>query len=307
MSKTKSEILFIHQSGHIGGGQTYVDNLYGAIKQKGYQVKKTENQSKTQLIRTILNTSANTIIWVIYPSFSFFIFLLSVLLRKRNILIVLGVWLLEIQSTIRYRTLLRYNLRRFIKDKVMLWKQWLICIFANQIVHLSHYAQQLFLSTSILGTLKNKPQSIIGGGVNQRQFHPISPKQRITLRQQLGIPSDNLILLATGRLEPRKNYIDAIKLLAKLRRLMPRQSILLYFVFSYGEFNEYQYFDEIIKKSQELGMSKHIHYLSGISHSEIDKFYKSADIFLMLSKKIFIASKICQGYLRLVKASVLRA
>lgn len=280
----KTNVLFIHHQKHIGGGQTYVNELLNQFNIKGNSTSLLENQTPIEIIKYLILTKTKFAIWSVYSEFPLFPFILSFLLGKKNLIILYGVWILETRSSYWKDGTLESGLR-LKQQEIKVWiKQFTFCLLSSGIAHLSLYAQDLFNST--FRVLKFKKQTIIFGGADRQIFKPITRSARIKMRRQLGINNDDIVLLMTGRVEKRKNYIEGLQILKQLKKQIPNKNIYLYFVLSYGKFNDLMYLDQIFIKIKKLNLGSFVRIISGVSKEQVAHFYQVADVYLMLSKEL---------------------
>ena len=281
----QKRVLFIHQQKHVGGGQTYVNELSQELSRQGYTAELVETIIFLGTIKFLLSTKAKIIIWSVYAEYPVLLFILSFLLGKDNYLIIYGIWRLESSHVFWHSESLRLRFRHF-RYKVKIWlKQFLSCLFASGIVHLSRYGKSLFYSDPLLG-LFSKKDVIIYGGVDKKLFKPISNEKRERLRKELGITRSDVILLMVGRVEKRKNFIDGLRILYGLKKRHPNKNILLYLVVSYGKFNDFIYLNRVFAYLNKLKLGNYVRIVSGVSNKDISYYYQMADVYLMLSKQL---------------------
>lgn len=282
-----NKILFVNQNYHIGGGQTYVNNLveYASTHKKD-NVILLEDASIQKILRALFDPSVKTVVWSDYAGLSFFVYIISYLLGKKNIVIIYGIWLYEYRSLNRRYNSLKRTLKHYIHQLRIWLRQLLICAVSQRIAHLSVYSKNLFFSNTFYRVLSAKKHVVIYGGVDSNYFSPLSESQRRILRSSLGLRASDVILLMAGRIEPRKNYIDGIRILKKLREAQPNKQIFLYFVFSHGDCNDSVYLDVLFKEIKQQKMGSYIRIISGLTNQEIAPFYQISDVFLMLSKEL---------------------
>lgn len=281
----QKRILFIHQQKHVGGGQTYVDELSKQIRRKGYSTELLETTTFLDTAKFLLSTKTKIIIWSVYAEYPILALILSFLLRKDNYLIIYGIWRLESKHTFWNRDSLRLRFRQF-RYELKIWlKQFIFCLLASGVVYLSHYGKRLFYSDPLLGLLRKK-DVVIYGGANRKLFKPTKEDKRENLRKSLGIGKKNIILLMVGRVEKRKNFIDGLRVLYNLKKRHPNKNVLLYLIISYGKFNDFIYLNKVFARLNKLKLGKYVRIVSGISHKDVRHFYQIADVYLMLSKQL---------------------
>lgn len=280
------KILFIHQQSHIGGGQTYVNEVTKHLRKRGIKCDLIETNETLKLLRCVYTTRADAIIWSVYSKFPLLPYLFSSFYKKNNLLVIYGIWQLESRSLFWGKVTKKQVIKQKIREVYLLIRQYIFCFFSTQILHLSDYAQKLFLSTPLLGSINSKKQIIIFGGADKQLFKPTNEKTRFKIRESLGINNKDTILLMAGRIEKRKNYFHGLKILRELKSMNPRVNYFLYLILSYGKFNDFKYIDLMFKKASQLELGNYVRIISGIKKEEIAKYYQVADAFLMLSKEL---------------------
>lgn len=282
----KEKILFIHQQSHVGGGQTYVSNLVEEMDRLGYVVVLLQDKPFWEIVKAIVDPSFRTIIWNDYTRLPLVLYFISFFLKKKNITIIYGIWLYEYRSLVhRHRTLQR-TIKHLIHQGIVWAKQFMVCGMSNQITHLSEYSKRLFFSTPFFWLFKNKKNVIIYGGVALQNFHSVSESKKLLLRRQIGIRKEDMVLLMVGRIEPRKNYVDGIRILRRMRSLSPEKNTTLCILFSHGACNDISYLEDIATEIQLQGMGPYVKMSFGLTNEETAKYYQMADAYLMLSNEL---------------------
>jgi glycosyltransferase involved in cell wall biosynthesis len=123
-----------------------------------------------------------------------------------------------------------------------------------------------------------KPITVIYNAIDDRRFKPVSNKEKEQLRDYLGIRKDKKILLVARRLVKKNGVIYALKAINELIQ-KGQKDIFLCIVGAGPEFENLKNFVE------QNNLEEYVKFFGSISHSEVDKFYKSADIVLMPSTK----------------------
>jgi len=281
-----STVIFIHQQKHVGGGQTYVNGLMAGFKKKGFRTQLVEGKSVLEIVQTLIYSKSKYIIWSIYDEFPIFPFIVSCLLGKKNILVIYGIWKLESRSLFVDNGNFETKSNQQLHELKLLLKQFTFALFSSYIVHLSKYAESLFFSVKLFQFFKYKKNIIIYGGVDRKVFKKITQKSKNVLRQRLGIRREDTILLMVGRVEKRKNFNDGIKILKKIRRIIPKRNFFLYIVASFGNFNDYRFMNRLLVDIGKSGVGEYVRIVSGITTSKVAKFYQISDAYLMLSKEL---------------------
>ncbi len=279
-------IMFVHQQKHIGGGQTYVDGLKKGVSDLGYNTELVESASLQKIILKLWSSKSRYVVWGVYDRFPLLPFIISRILNKQNILIIFGIWKMESRSLFRDINNSEKLREQKMREMYYLIRQFIFILFSSGVAHLSRYSKNLFYSVNLFRILRNKNSSIIYGGVDKNIFKQIAVKEKIKLREKLGINGKDVILLMVGRIEKRKNYADALNILKRMREKMPERNIFLNIIVSFGNFNDYLSLDSFLKEVNNLNLGPFVRILSGIENKDLPDFYHTADIFLMLSKEL---------------------
>src|SRR5258708_33287972 len=160
----KKTILLIHESSHIGGGQTYFDGLTKGFQLAGYVVEHLQDVKDIQILRALLKSKAKYVVWNIYSEFPLWIYLSSFLMGKKNVFVIYGIWHLESVSTYWRNSSLKSLIKQKIQNKLFLIRQYSFALFSDGIYHLILYSKSLFFHSFFFPTLRFKKHSIIGVG-----------------------------------------------------------------------------------------------------------------------------------------------
>ena len=95
-----------------------------------------------------------------------------------------------------------------------------------------------------------------------------------------GIPADAFVILVVGRIDPQKNQLLAVRLLAELRRVEPRAHLVLV-----GPVTNADYDASLSKEISALGLDANVTLIRGLETSDPDlvNAYHAADLFLLPS------------------------
>jgi len=278
-------VLAVNQLKHIGGGQVFVNELVRELNQFGCRVTYWNGGRTKELLANIFSKKTKFIVWNYYSKFPGISIVLSYFLKKQNIIVVHGIWVYEFCSSVQKK----YSTKNDIKNHYIamrLWmEQFLYCLVATKLVFVSRYDRSLFYSTPLFFLFKGKKQSISYCGVNRKIYFPVNAFRRNELRRKIGIFNDDIVLLMIGRIEARKNYLDAVKILYDLYKSNINQNIFLYFVFSHGNSNDIEYLQRLFKIIHTYDLSMHIRVVSGVPVGGNAIYYQIADAYLMLSKE----------------------
>ena len=113
-----------------------------------------------------------------------------------------------------------------------------------------------------------------GVGIELKKFH-VGSVDRVEKRQEIGVRSNDFVLLSVGELIPRKNHEVVIRALAVLKQN--------------GELNHVEYvicgrgaYESDLKKlAKELRVSDHVHFLG--YRSDVSEICNCADLFVFMS------------------------
>ncbi len=157
--------------------------------------------------------------------------------------------------------------------------------YINQYIAVSQCAKEVFLKKAI---------SVFGNGIPEERitvigntFEPDSmvenegeedrEKQRIFLREQLGIPKDAFVFLSVGSIDPRKNNLGMICAFSALLQRVGRDTYLI----MVGQESNERY----AKKVRRFALNKKINdklIFTG-QRSDVKAFMNASDVFLMIS------------------------
>jgi len=286
-NKKNETLLFVHQQSHIGGGQTYVNGLINAAKNQGYEVELSENHTLFRFMQYIVNPKYSKVIWSVYSDFPFIVYFLAWMFGKKNYFILYGVWFYEVENQkieIDFSTI-RKQFRQLRYKYSALFNQYLFCFFSYKVLHLSEYAKSLFYSVPYYFLLKKIPQEIIYGG-SDIFYEPISKSVKKDIQKKLQISEDSFILLMVGRIEERKNYLDALRVLQEIKKKHKDKNIQLIFVFSHGMMNDYEYLSRIGDQIRQFNLGDCIQFRFGLSRETMKQFFQISDCYLMLSNNL---------------------
>lgn len=132
----------------------------------------------------------------------------------------------------------------------------------------SHYLKQL----NDLGYFPKKT-AVIRYGVDTQKFKPTNKSEE--LLRNLGISKNNLVVLAVGRIVPKKGFIYLIKSIPEI--IKKNHNIKFVIV---GDGDQRKLLEDEVKKS---GTEKNVIFAGTISYNELSKYYNLADVFVMPS------------------------
>jgi D-inositol-3-phosphate glycosyltransferase len=106
-------------------------------------------------------------------------------------------------------------------------------------------------------------------GVDLELFHP---RDRNSDRRALGLPPDQPVLLAVGRLERLKGLDILVEALAQLDD--PRPLLLI----AGGDAQSGEYREELRAKARDLGVDEDVRFLGPVAHERLPMYYSAADV-----------------------------
>ena len=162
------------------------------------------------------------------------------------------------------------------------WKNWLI--YYQMEKFLSRYTdQQLCINQEDYELAKRKFHAryvdyVPGVGIDRSQFRLPGDKERQRKRESLGVRSDQVVLLTSGEMIPRKNQEVLFRMLARMRdetdhSVYEKLHLLLC---GHGELNEHLH-----ELADRLGITDHISFLG--YREDMLEIFGASDIFLFPS------------------------
>lgn len=118
--------------------------------------------------------------------------------------------------------------------------------------------------------------AVIPNGVDLKKFRPYP---MAAARQELGLPSDQTILLSVGSLIPRKGIDLLIKALAILRDEHGRGNVTLAVVGN-GPLES-----ELKRLAGSLGLGGAVRFCGSVAHEKLHVWYSAADLFCLTSAR----------------------
>jgi len=105
-------------------------------------------------------------------------------------------------------------------------------------------------------------------------------KSKLQLRKELKIRSNEFVILSVGRHVYRKGFDFIIKALKNIKNKVPNFNFKYYLIGKGPETHNLKFL------TKKYGLEKNIQFLGFIEETERNKYYKSADIFIMTSRKV---------------------
>jgi len=152
---------------------------------------------------------------------------------------------------------------------------------ADKIIALSQYSKDLIIDKF---GIKSKKIIIATGGINPKIFYPLSPKEKLAKRKQLGFDKNVNILLIASRIEPRKGVDRAIKALPQVLKKHP--NTILVIISPSKSAVDYQYLASHYNLVSELNLGGKVFFTTGLTREKLASFYQIADCFLMVSRDL---------------------
>ena len=118
----------------------------------------------------------------------------------------------------------------------------------------------------------------IPNGVDSEKFRPVDSATKLSMRAEMGIGAEDLILLFVGALSERKHALGLLEGVAMLKDEIPTLKLI-----AVGPEREAGYADLLRMKAQEWGVESRLTIHE--HQSEIARFYQIADVYGLLSSK----------------------
>lgn len=118
--------------------------------------------------------------------------------------------------------------------------------------------------------------SVIPSGIRLEQHKVrITPEERVTKRQELGITDDQLVLINLGRLGTEKNIQELIKFFAEA---IKTRDNLKFMIVGGGPAKE-----ELEKLAKDLGVDDKVIFTGMVKPTEVQLYYQMGDVFVSAS------------------------
>lgn len=117
-----------------------------------------------------------------------------------------------------------------------------------------------------------KVEYVPGVGINIKKFQDVKIN-REKKRRELGIKTEDTVLISVGELNKNKNHEVIIKALAKLQT-----PTIQYLLVGKGSLKEY-----LAEMAKNIGVGEQVHFLG--FRNDVAELYKTADIFVFPSKR----------------------
>ncbi|MCI2056743.1 MAG: glycosyltransferase family 4 protein [Oscillibacter sp.] len=120
----------------------------------------------------------------------------------------------------------------------------------------------------------DRPIFVVPTGIDLRQYTGISDSVYLkALRNKLGIPENNFILLYVGRLAEEKNVDELLRRTAELHR----DDVTLLLV------GDGPYRRQLMQQVQELGLTQQVIFAGMVPPSQVADYYRLGDLFVSAS------------------------
>lgn len=122
----------------------------------------------------------------------------------------------------------------------------------------------------------HNPISVIPSGINLDKFqNRLSPEERDKNRRELGIFSDQIVLLNLGRLGTEKNVDELIRMFANA---LKQRDDLVFLIVGDGPARE-----NLEKLSEELKVKDHVVFTGMVDPAKVQLYYQLGDVFVSAS------------------------
>jgi glycosyltransferase involved in cell wall biosynthesis len=267
-------ILFIHETKHIGGGQSFVNAYKRILHDHNVAFDFFEDSIRgRKLIGDIFKKKYHKAFLHIYSPKYLPLVLLLRIVGIPIVLTVYGVWFLELQS--------QYPTQLHKKTYWLKLAQGIIFLCSHTLIVLSVYEKKLI--EHHFRYTKNKTV-VIPGGVDRTYFHPVSRAVKTTIRKNLHLPQKSPILLICSRLERRKGIDLAIGAFNEVVKIHPKSFLCIVFPTAY--YNQFALVSEFFHQIRALGIGENIHFVSGVNQKNIPLYFQASDVFAMSSRNL---------------------
>jgi D-inositol-3-phosphate glycosyltransferase len=151
-------------------------------------------------------------------------------------------------------------------------------------------------SNAIVVSTEHEKGLILGGyGIEESKVRvippgiPIDKFDRVSkrfARKKLNLPNNKGVMMSLGRLDRRKGYHNAIKVMAEFRRLFSFDAILVIFAGVGTEFTpeEQRYKHDLEQLAERLGVRDFVIFRDAVAFDEVRYVYAASDLYLCLSE-----------------------
>lgn len=153
------------------------------------------------------------------------------------------------------------------------WLERYVINVSDQISVLSHYTQDKLKYSYNINPEKIK---VIHGGVDLERFFPAKDKAKI--RQQLGIPTNRLILLTVRNLVNRMGLENLIRAVDQVCRTIPEIFLV---IGGQGPLKV-----SLMEMVRKMDLENYIRFVGFIREENLPDFYKMSDLFVLPTREL---------------------
>lgn len=167
-----------------------------------------------------------------------------------------------------------YNMRRRLHDEREIYAaaDWVIATTREQ---------RRLLWGNDYGVAPEKIR-LIPPGYDDRRFFPVSSAARQSIKRRLELPQR--MILALGRMADNKGYDLLIRALPTVLARTPNATLALALGADNPPPEEMSLIAKLIELINELGVGRHVRFLSHIPDDELADHYRAADVFALCSR-----------------------
>jgi teichuronic acid biosynthesis glycosyltransferase TuaC len=182
---------------------------------------------------------------------------------------------------------LRGTESRHIQDSRFAQKLLIAIERAAQVFSVSESLRQLVITHGA----KPAKIEVVGNGIDILRF---TPRDKITCRAALGIPSNARVLISVGGLVPRKGFHRVIELLPQLKQAFPELVFLIVGAGS-AEGNNRPALEQQVK---QLKIENSVKFLGSLPPDELPSALSAADVFVLATSNegwanVFLEAMAC--------------
>ena len=168
----------------------------------------------------------------------------------------------------------KYNFKRRVEDEQMLYNDCDLVIATTE--------EQRELLQGPDYQLPDEHLAVIPPGYDDRQFFPVSPASRETLKHDLDATGP--IVLALGRMAHNKGYDLLIRSFTTVVKRVPEARLLLAVGSTDPSKRELEQIDELRQLAKELGIADSVLFRDYIPDDLLADYYRMADVFALSSR-----------------------
>lgn len=145
--------------------------------------------------------------------------------------------------------------------------------FCKLIISPSYFLQNKFIYESKISDINWNKVIVSYAGVNERKFFP---DIRHSLRKELSIPENSILLVSVSRVVKEKGYPKKYEIFQNLITKHKKQ--LYWLIVGEGE-----YLEKLKNKVKQDSLQERVIFLGKLPRNELRKVYSSSDLFWLLS------------------------